>query len=60
MFPMKAKPQSAEYKAFEALLGNVLSVSKVELNRRIEEDKKAKRETKSPASRVPAVPTKPA
>jgi hypothetical protein len=57
---MKPKPQSEEYKAFENLLGRVLSVSKTELNRRIEEDKKAKREIKSPASHAPAVPTKPA
>ncbi len=55
---MKSKPQSAEYKAFENLLGSVLSVSKVELNRRIEEDKREKRTPKS-ASRVSAVPTKP-
>jgi len=57
---MKPKPQSEEYKAFENLLGRVLSVSKTELNKRIEEDKKAKREIKSPASHAPAVPTKPA
>ena len=54
---MKAKPQSAEYKAFENLLGAVLSVSKKELNRRIEEEK---RKPKAPASRVSVVPTKPA
>lgn len=40
---MKTKPQSPEYKAFESLLGRVLSVSKTELNRRIAEEKKEKR-----------------
>jgi len=57
---MKTKPQNVEYKAFENLLGKVLGVSKTELNRRIEEGKKAKRETKSPASRASVSPTKPA
>ena len=57
---MKAKPTSPEYKAFENLLGRVLTVSKTELNRRIEEDKRAKREIKSPASLVSDVPSKPA
>jgi hypothetical protein len=47
---MKPKPQSEEYIAFEALLGSVLSVSKTELNRRIEEEKQ---KPKAPASRVP-------
>jgi len=56
---MMKKPTTPEYKAFENLLGQVLSVSKTELNRRIAEDKRIKREIKSPASRVPAVPTKP-
>ncbi len=54
---MKTKPQSPEYKAFENLLGTVLSVSKTELNRRIAEEK---RTPKAPASRVSVVPTKPA
>jgi hypothetical protein len=45
---MKPKPQSDEYKAFEGLLGRVLSVSKVELNKRIEEDKREKRTPKTP------------
>jgi hypothetical protein len=40
---MKSKPQSSEYKAFEDLLGQVLSVSKTELNRRIAEEKSEKR-----------------
>jgi len=44
--PMKTKPQSPEYKAFENLLGSVLSVSKTELNRRIAEEK---RTPKAPA-----------
>jgi hypothetical protein len=55
---MKPKPQSAEYKAFENLLGSVLSVSKAELNRRIAEEKSEKRTPKAPASHVSAVPTK--
>lgn len=37
---MKPKPQSAEYEAFENLLGKVLSVPKAEITRRIEEDKR--------------------
>jgi len=56
---MNAKPQSAEYKAFENLLGQVLSVSKAEINRRIEQEKGEKRSPKS-ASRVSVSPTKPA
>jgi hypothetical protein len=55
--PMNQKPQSAEYKAFENLLGSVLSVSKAELNRRIQAEK---RKPKAPASRVSAAPAKPA
>ena len=56
---MKAKPQSEEYKRFEALLGQVLSVPKAEVTRRIEEDKREKRKPKS-ASRASAAPAKPA
>jgi hypothetical protein len=56
---MKTKPTSPEYKAFENLLGRVLSVPKAEITRRIEEDKRRKRETKSPAFRVPADQSKP-
>jgi hypothetical protein len=56
---MKTKPQSAEYKAFESLLGTVLSVSKTELNRRIAEEKRGKRTPKS-ASRVSGGQAKPA
>lgn len=48
---MNQKPQSEEYRAFEALLGDVLSVSKEELNRRIEQENNEKRIPKS-ASRV--------
>jgi hypothetical protein len=55
---MKSKPQSAEYKAFESMLGAVLTVSKTELNRRIKQEKSEKRIPKS-ASRVSAVPSKP-
>jgi hypothetical protein len=49
---MKSKPQSEEYARFENLLGEVLSVSKAEITRRIEEDKREKRKPKSasPAS----------
>jgi hypothetical protein len=39
---MKPRPQSDEYKAFESLLGKVLRVSKAELQRRLEAEKKAK------------------
>ena len=56
---MKMKPTSPEYKAFESLLGSVLSVSKTELNRRIAEEKNEKRSPKS-ASRVSVSPPKPA
>ena len=44
---MKAKPQSEEYKAFEHLLGKVLTVSKTELNLRM---KKAEHEKHTPTS----------
>jgi hypothetical protein len=49
--PVKTKPQSEEYARFENLLGEVLSVSKAEITRRIEEDKREKRKPKS-ASRA--------
>jgi hypothetical protein len=39
---MKPKPQSEEYRAFEALLGGVLQVSKVELNQRLKQEKQDK------------------
>jgi hypothetical protein len=58
--PMKPKPQSKEYKAFESLLSSVLSVSKTELNRRIEQEKREKRKPKGRASRAVAGPSKPA
>ncbi len=55
---MKTKPTSSEYKAFENLLGRVLSVPKAEITRRIEEDKREKRTSRSaspaPAPMVPA------
>jgi hypothetical protein len=57
---MKPKPQSEEYKAFEALLGSVLSVSKAEINKRMEQEKRDKRKPTAHASRVSAVPSKPA
>jgi hypothetical protein len=47
---MKPKPQSEEYRAFEALLGSVLKVSKAELNQRI---KAEKRKPKARASHAP-------
>jgi hypothetical protein len=56
---IKVKPQSPEYKAFENLLGSVLSVSKTELNKRIEQEKNGKRTPKGPASRVSDAPSKP-
>jgi hypothetical protein len=43
---MKPKPQSDEYKAFEALLGSVLQMSKVELQGRMEAEKATKAEAK--------------
>jgi hypothetical protein len=55
---MNQKPQSAEYKAFESLLGQVLSVSKAEINRRIAEEKSEKRTPRGHASRVSAAPAK--
>jgi hypothetical protein len=55
---MKPKPQSEEYKAFEALLGDVLQVSKQELNKRIEQENSEKRVPKS-ASPVVVSPAKP-
>jgi hypothetical protein len=55
---MNQKPQSAEYKAFENLLGQVLTVSKTELNRRIAEKKAEKRTPRGRDSRVSAVPAK--
>ena len=55
---MKLKPATPEYKAFENLLGQVLTVSKTELNRRIEQEKSEKRTPKS-ASPVSVGRTKP-
>jgi ribose 1,5-bisphosphokinase PhnN len=51
---MKAKPQSEEYRRFEALLGQVLTVSKEELNRRLEAENREKRTPKRRASRASA------
>ncbi len=56
---MKTKPTSPEYKAFENLLGKVLTVSKTELDRRIAEDKHEKRTSKF-ASRASVSQSKPA
>lgn len=42
---MKPKPQSAEYRAFENLLGKVLTATKAELNERL---KKEQQEKKTP------------
>ena len=44
---MKTKPTSPEYKAFENLLGSVLSVSKAELSKRIQDEKREKLKPKS-------------
>jgi hypothetical protein len=60
IMPMKPKPQSAEYKAFENLLGQVLTVSKAELNRRIAQEKSEKRTPRRRASRVSDGQAKPA
>jgi hypothetical protein len=56
---MKPKPQSDEYKAFETVLGKVLTVSKTELNERL---KKAEHEKHIPktASRASDASSKPA
>jgi hypothetical protein len=54
---MKPKPQSVEYKAFENMLGTVLTVSKTELNRRIQQNKSEKRTPKA-ASRASDTPAK--
>jgi len=52
---MTAKPQSDEYKAFESLLGKVLSVSKSEVQERIKEAEREKpKSSASPASGVPS------
>ena len=48
--PMKQKPTSAEYKAFENILAATLTVSKAELDRRL----KAEKEAKHPKSASPA------
>ncbi len=53
---MIKKPDSQEYKAFENILGTVLGISKADLKRRMEEEK---RTTNAPASRAFAVPSKP-
>jgi hypothetical protein len=54
---MKDKPPSPEYRAFENLLGKVLSVSKAELNQRIAQEKREKKTPKF-ASHVSAVQAK--
>jgi hypothetical protein len=54
MVMMKPKPQSEEYKRFETLLGDVLSVPKAEITRRIAEDKREKRTPKSASRAVDA------
>lgn len=51
------KPNSPEYKAFEGLLSKVLSVSKTDLNRRLEEGKLDKQTPKS-SSRASDAPAK--
>jgi hypothetical protein len=44
---MKPKPQSAEYRAFENMLGKVLIVTKAELNQRLQQEKQEKTAPKS-------------
>ena len=39
---MKPKPQSKEYRAFENMLGKVLTITKAELNQRLEKEKREK------------------
>jgi hypothetical protein len=51
---MQKPPVSEEYKAFEQVLGKVLSVSKRDLDERIKEEKREKRPRKS-ASPVSAL-----
>ena len=40
---MKPKPQSDEYRAFENVLGKVLTVTKSELNDRLKSEKQEKK-----------------
>jgi hypothetical protein len=42
MTSMKPKPQSDEYRAFENVLGKVLTVTKAELNERLKKEKPQK------------------
>ncbi len=44
---MKPKPQSDEYRAFENMLGKVLTVTKEELNQRLEKEKREKANSKA-------------
>jgi hypothetical protein len=46
---MKTKPQSEEYTRFENFLGEVLTVSKEELNRRMKADEREKRTAQTPS-----------
>jgi len=50
---MKPKPQSPEYKAFENLLGQVLTVSKTELNQRLKQEKQEKNASSSQMTNPP-------
>jgi hypothetical protein len=55
---MNPKPQSDEYKAFENLLGKVLSVSKAELQSRLKAEKREKQtRAASHASGAPSIHT---
>jgi hypothetical protein len=47
---MKPKPQSEEYKAFENMLGKVLTVTKAELNQRLKNEKQKKDTLRHPIS----------
>ena len=55
---MITKPKSEEYRRFESLLGRVLTVSKSELNSRLDAEKREKRSPKTPASRAADVSSK--
>ena len=51
---MKPKPQSEEYRAFENVLGKVMTVTKSELNQRLKnetQEKSALRRNDKPAHR---------
>jgi hypothetical protein len=56
---MKNKPRPEEHAGFENLLGEVIGVSKAEITRRIEEDKRKKRTSKASIKTGSAVKSNP-